>query len=369
MEKSLFIEHIEKWFSGIVLNVVERLNDTERPNPYYHRRMLRKQYSHTGKWEALSANYGFVAADIVIMDSQLPLKRRDKLQSASGDIPKQGLKLMLNESQLTKLHTLRGNIALGNNVDQAQRQIISTIFEDTPRVIQGVWERNEKIFLESLSTGVCLVEDDENTGVGIRVDWGFKDENKFGVSALWSDPVNAKPLNDIDAVLDRVREKGHTITTVKLDRVTARQMLNTTQVKQANAFFVGYNGEGANIQAPALDQFNQYMLAEYGFTFEIIERSVVTEKNGIRTAHKPWSEGKVIFLTSDQVGDLVYSFVGEMLSPVPGVSYQTADDMVLVSKYRKNEPLSEFTSSQARVIPVLAGVDSIYQLDAKVVNE
>lgn len=369
MQESLFIQEIEKWFPGIVLNVVERLNDTERPNPYYHRRMLTKQYSHTGKWESLSANYSIVAADVVAMDSQIPLKKRDSMGSASGDIPKMGLKLMLNENQLTKLHTLRGNIALGSNAEQSQRQIINTIFEDTPRVIQGVWERNEKIFLEALSTGICIVDDDENTGVGIRVDFGYKDENKFGVTALWSDSSNAKPLNDIDVVVEKAREKGHTITSVKLDRVTARAMLNTAQVKQAYGFFVGFNGDNNNLQAPALDRWNQYMAAEYGFTFEIIERSVVTEKNGIRTSHKPWSEGKVIFLTSDNVGDLVYSFVAEMLSPDKSVTYQVADDMVLVSKYRKNDPLTEFTSSQARVLPVLANVDSIYQLDAKVVNE
>lgn len=368
MQESLFIEYINKFFAGIVLNVVTRLNGSENPQPYYHRRMLNKKFSISGKWDALSAEYGIVAADVVAMDSQLPLKRRDALSTASGDIPKQGLKMMLNENQLTKLDTLRGQMALNSNVAAAERQIITQIFEDTPRVITAIYERNEKIFLESLSTGMCEVEDTENTGTSIRVDWGYKDSNKFGVEALWSDAANALPLNDIAEVQKAARAKGHILRTIKMDRTTFENMANTNQMKQQFGFFLIPGGAASPI-APDLTQANQLLTRRFGMTIEIIERTVVTEKNGIRTIHTPWSEGKVIFLTSDTVGDLVYSFIAEMNHPVAGVAYQRADDMILVSKYRQNEPLTEFTSSQGRVIPVLAGVDQIYQLDAKVVNE
>lgn len=367
MQESLFIEYINSLFKGIVLSVVERLNGTENPQPFYHRRMLAKKYSHTGKWESIAADYGIVAADVVAMDSQLPLKKRDALSSASGDIPKQGIKMLLNENELTKLETLRGMQAMGQNVQAATTEIINKIFEDTPRVIQAVYERNEKIFLEALSTGMSVVDTD-NVGTGIRVDFGYKEGNKFGVEALWSNAATAKPLNDIEAVRKQARENGHVLRTVKMDRVTFEDMANTDQMKQQFGFFLIPGGSASPV-APDLEQSNQLLTRRFGLTVEIIERTVVTEKNGVRTSHSPWSEGKVIFLTSDMVGDLVYSFIAEMMHPVAGVAYQTADEMILVSKYRKNEPLTEFTSSQARVLPVLANVNQIYQLDAKTVNE
>ena len=60
--------------------------------------------------------------------------------------------------------------------------------------------------------------------------------------------------------------------------------------------------------------------------------------------------------------------MGEQDAPVAGVSYQTADDFILVSKYRKNDPLAEFTSSQARVVPVICNVEQIYQIDTNLVT-
>src|SRR5690606_38474468 len=123
--------------------------------------------------------------------------------------------------------------------------------------------------------------------------------------------------------------KGQVLRTIKMDRVTFEDMAKTNQMKQQFGFFMVPGGAASPIP-PDLQQVNQILARRFGLGVEIIERSVLTEKNGIRTSHFPWSEGKVIFLPSDNVGDLVYSFVAEMLSPVDGVSYQTADDMVLV---------------------------------------
>ena len=108
METSLFEQYIATYFRPIVLAVTTLLNGTaETPTTYLHRRMLRLSESVTGKWETLLAKNTNVQADIVSMDSSLPLKKRDSLGRASGDIPKSGLELKLNETQLTELQVLR----------------------------------------------------------------------------------------------------------------------------------------------------------------------------------------------------------------------------------------------------------------------
>ena len=48
-----------------------------------------------------------------------------------------------------------------------------------------------------------------------------------------------------------------------------------------------------------------------------------------------------------------------------GVEYAKVDDYILISKYSKNDPLQEFTSSQALVLPVIENVDEIYVLDTQ----
>jgi len=58
--------------------------------------------------------------------------------------------------------------------------------------------------------------------------------------------------------------------------------------------------------------------------------------------------------------------LAEKKHPVAGVSYETANEFILVSKYRVNRPsLREYTTSQARVVPVITNVDKIFTLDSK----
>lgn len=358
MEQSSFIEYIKKYFPGIVIRIVSTLNDSNRPLPYLFKTMLRKQFSVDGKWQSITSIFNRVMADIVAMDSQLPLKKRDAKQTASGDIAKMGVVLWLNENQLTALDTL---VATSSMNPDNMKQILVALFEDTERVIAAIYERLEFMFLQGLSTGIALA-DTENVGSGVRLNYGYLNDNKFGVSVLWNNPTTAKPFDDLSKVVDKATNDGNMITKFMLDRATLNNILATNQAKELFAFSVGF--AGTNTPKPNLDQINSMTQANWGYIFQVVERSVKSEKNGIRTTHKPWEPGMVIGITNDVVGSLVWSNLAEKNRPVAGVSYQTADDYILVSKYRKNDPLSEFTSSQARVVPVISNVDEIYQLDS-----
>lgn len=359
MEQSLFFQWVQKYFPGITLRVVETINGTTSTASYLHRRMLRRDYSVSGKWESVNSANSLVMADVVAMDSSLPLKKRDSISKANGDIPKMGMELQLNEKQLTDLDTL---IAQGGT----NAQILGKLFADTPKVIGGILERIEYMFLEGLSTGVALVEDTENVGTGIRVDYGYYTANKFGTTTVWSNTAST-PFDDIQRVLDKADADGNTITRVMLDRTAFDNMAKTTQAKDLYAF--SQNFVGATIPAPSLEQMNTFVSSKYGFTFEIVNRSIRHEKNGVQTSVKPWADGAVVFVTNDIVGTLVHARLAEQNHPVAGVTYQVADEFILVSKYRMNKPsLSEYTSSQARVVPVINNVDQIYLLDSKTVQ-
>ena len=162
MNESLFIKWVKENFPGIIISVTNKLNDSKTPLRYRFKTMLKPVFSATGKWEALSSSNSLVAADLVAMDSSLPLKMRDSMSSAAGDIYKMGIEFQLNETQLTTLNTM---ISSGS----PKAEIMRKMFEDTPRVIGGMYERQELMFLQGLSTGYALVEeDDANTGIGVR---------------------------------------------------------------------------------------------------------------------------------------------------------------------------------------------------------
>jgi hypothetical protein len=363
MVQSSFIQWIDKYFKGIVVRVTETVNGKNAESlTYLYKQMLRKEFSVTGKWESISTLNTRVSADFVAMDSSLPLKRRDSIGKASGDIAKSGMELWLNEKQLTELDAM---VAQGSS----ESEIVAKLFQDTPRVVIGIYELMEKAFLEGLSSGVTVIDDTENTGTGVRLDYGYLTENRFGVSMLWNN-VNAKPLDDLRKAVKKAKNDGNTITEVYMDEATFENFVATQQV--INYFAWSLKFVGTSVPSPSLEDINAALKKDnkYRFTIHIIDRSIINEKNGKRTVVQPWSAGKVILTGTTQVGVLAYARLAEMNHPVEGISYQTADDYILVSMFRQNRPsLAEFTTSQARVVPVVCNVEQIYQVDTLTVQE
>lgn len=361
MEKTLYFEYVRKYFPKLVLSIVEKLNErNETSLSYLFRQLLTPQYSVDGRWESLIGAYTRVAADVVAMDSPLPLKNRDSLSQAGGDIPKLGMELFLNEKQMSDIDAM---IAQGMDVEVVARKI----FEDTPRVISGIYERLEAMFLQGLSTGVALADED-NAGTGVRIDYGYLPTNQFGVKIQWEgNATTALPLDDIEAVMSKARDDGNRIVKAYADACWIDQFCRNQQVREQFAFFQGFVGD--KIPSLSEEQAAEVLRNRFGVTLEKVDRSIRTEKNGKQTVVTPWKQGTIVFVCDTQVGSLVWTRLAELNHPVAGVTYQTADSYILVSKYRENRPsLREYTTSQARVVPVISSPDRIYTLDIKTVQ-
>ena len=368
MDVSLYVEQVRAYFPGIAARVVQNLNGTRNPanRSYRHLTMLRTQYSPDLKWQSLTTVNGTaVAADVIAMDSSIPLKMRDSFGGATGDVPKIAMEMALREKELTDLDIIART--RGNNGQNAE--LIQRLFRDTERCITGVYERLEYMFLEGLSTGYTTHVDPNNVGLGVRVNYGYDSANAFTVFDEWvGNPTTATPITDLTAAQEKARQDGNIIIRFMMDRATFNAMIATTQVKQEVAAALGFFG--STIPTPTADQANNALQAKYGWTIEIVERSVVTEKDGTRTTRTPWGAGQVIGITDNIVGNLTWGTLAEMNHPDAKVNYTTVQNYILVSKYRLNRPsLAEFTSSQALVIPVIDNVNGIYKIDTTTATE
>jgi len=356
MEKSLFPAWVDKYFKMFTQKIVEKLNGTTNPLTYLHRTMLKKEYSPTLRWGSLSTSNTVVSADVVAMDSSLPLKKRDSLKKADGEIPKIGMKLALNETTMNELNIL---LAVGGQ----DSEVLRKLFADTNKVVSGVWERLEFMFHQAVSTGMILVADDDNPGLGIRVNFNHPAANKFGVAKGWSDSA-AKPIDDIDRVIEAARPSGNTIRYILMDKPTWNKFKVNQQVREQYAFYRDF--VGTNIPpVQSVEKANEFLQAAYGVTIQVIDRHVLVEKDGKQKSVKPWADNAVVFLTDLNVGSLTYGRLAEETFPDKAVDYQKVDDFILVSKYHKNDPIKEFTSSQAIVLPVINNIDNIYILDCE----
>jgi hypothetical protein len=222
------------------------------------------------KSKAISLCGKLVSADVVALSSSLPLKKRDKFSTASGEIPKMGMKMSMNEKQMSDVEILKARGA-------SEQELVKLIFEDEVKCTMGIYEKLEFIFLQAFSTGVALVENENNVGTGVRVDYGYSDDNKFGVTANWSD-ANAKPIDDIKNVIKAAKQKGETLRFMFLDPDTLDLLCNNTQVKEQFAFSMNF--VGGNIPTLDSDQIKSVFQSRLKLTIVEVDRYVMVERNG-----------------------------------------------------------------------------------------
>lgn len=362
MNQSLFIEYVSKIWPKLSLYVNEKTNGRKEPLKYFHKEMLTPVYSADQKWEGTSANVTFVAADMVSLDSPLPLKKRDAIATASGVLPKIGMKKRLSETDINAINIMKAHLSLmdGQAAKDQKNRIFTKIINDGLACSTGIDERNEANFLAALSDGVIVIEDEKNTGVGLRVNFGYLPENSFGV--VTEGTVTG---DDIERVLNKANEDGNSVSAIAIAKSTYNSIRKTEWAKMlvANYKEQSYSNP-ANLAVPTAASFDEAFEAEYGVTFFKIDRSVVTEKNGVRKSYKPFNANKLVFLPStENVGSLVWGTLAEDTNRVAGVEYSTVDQYKLISRYSKNDPLEEFTNGQALVLPVIEGVEQIYTID------
>lgn len=359
MEKSLFIEYIEKFFKGIVGKITEKINGKPKEQQLLHKTMLTEEYSADLSWGSSELDTSIVAADVVSMDSSLPLKSRDKVSSAHGTIPKIGIKYKKGEKAISDINVMK---AKGVN----EQTVASKIFNDVQKVIKGIKVRIEIMFLQALSTGYTFVDDPDNIGTGIRVNFGYKDENMFHAKAAKWGNVIATPQDDVHQLFDKAGEDGNPIGLVLISK---KYFNYFRQSEQGKTLAANYQQrvvtDDTKLPVPSRSLMLEALEDEYGAPFQVVDTSFKIElANGKKDNVYPWKEGNIVAIPSEKVGRLVYGTLAEETNPVSGVSYQKSGSYILVAEFSKTDPLQEFTTGQALALPVIDGAESIYVLHA-----
>lgn len=360
MDRTLFSGFVDKFFRLVIGKITEKYNDKLKETPLLHKTMLTEEYSADLTWGATELNQSIVAADVVALDSALPLKKRGSLAVATGKLPKLGIKYKKGEKAISDI-----NVMIARGTDEAT--VASKIFDDASKVIKAIDVRTEVLFLQGLSTGVILTSDDSNDGTGIRVDFGFKAENTFHcLGSEWSDAANSSPQDDLQQLFDKAAEDGNSIGHAYISKRYLDLFRKSAQGKLLAANYLNQVVTDASLlPVPSRNTFLDALNDEYGATFHIVDASFKYEKaDGTTASIRPWEEANIVGVPAEQVGRLVYGTLAEETNPVANVAYQKSGTHILVSKYSKNDPLEEFTAGQSICLPVIDGVGGIYILHA-----
>jgi hypothetical protein len=352
MLESLFSKYLKK-FMPKLQRLIETVNHKHENLTYLYKDHLRREYSVDNKWESTTADTTYVAADFVSMDSPLPIKKRDTIATANGKLPKIGISRVLKESDITALRIMEAQPGNAN-------LIAKKLANDPIACANGIDERNEYNFLYGFSRGYVAIKDDDNDGALLRLNYRYFEKNTF-----YATEKGQISLEDIKRVLEKAEENGDIITNIWMSKMTYDKLRQTREAKELVA---NYNGQvftdNTSLPVPIASKFDEAFADETGGVQIVkVNRSVIVERDGKRQSVKPWDDNRIIFVTSDYVGTLIYGRLAEQDNPVDGVIYQTIDSYKLIARFRETNPLRETTTGQAMVAPVIENVDQLYVLD------
>lgn len=353
MLQSLFYKYLERFFP-MLQRLIETVNK-KRGNSltYLYKEHLNEEYSPDNKWESTISDTTYVAADFVSMDSALPIKQRDTIQTANGKLPKIGISRILRESDINTLNTME---AQGGNAQLISRKLAN----DPVACAQGIDERNEFNFLFGLSNGYMAIKDEDNPNALMRINFNYLPENTFA-SSTKGEPE----LEDILDVIDKAAEKGVTIRFIWLSKQTYDALRHTRGARELSANYERrIVSDDYTLPVPTPNKFDEAFADETsGVQFVKVNRSVIIEKDGKRTSVKPWNDNRIIFVADEIVGTYVYGRLAETTNPVENVLYQLVDNYKLIARFRETNPLRETTTGQAIGAPIIENIDTIYVLD------
>ena len=355
MNESLYAQYVSKFFP-ILQKYLEKINGKRTKRlTYLHKTMLDMEYSPDGKWESTTVNTTYVTADYVAVDSEVPLKGRDTLATSNGKIPKIGISRVLKESDILAI-----NVMIAQGATQAQ--LARKLSDDAQFCRVSIDEKNEKSFLEALCNGYVAIKDEDNKNKDaiMRLNYGYFPDNTFGATVK-----GEITIEDMKRVIEKADADGNTIIKICISKTTYNKLRQTKEAKELVANYKGQTFTPDSVlPTPTATIFNEAFADDNnGVEFQIIDRTVIVEKDGVKKSIKPWNDNRLVFICNEKVGTLVYGRLAEQSNPVRGVSYQLIDTFKLISKYSKNDPLREVTSGQAFVCPVISDVDQIYVLD------
>lgn len=364
MAVSNFIEIVDKYLAGVVGQITDKYNDRYAPETLLYRRYLTEEYSADLIWSSAEFQNNIVAADVVSLNSSLPLKKRDTVSTAVGQIPKIGISFARSEKFLTDITVMAARGA-------REAEIATKILADVARAINGVEVRTEILFEQALSTGYCLVDDETTPNAGIRVNFGYKAENFFNATtAAWSNVANATPLDDLDQLFEKASADGTTIAEVLLSKRAFNYLRNSVQGKQLAATFAGQVIVSlSTLIKPSRGAMLAALEDNYGCPFTIVDSSFrIEDKAGKTVTIKPFEEANVVAVPSTTVGRLVYGTLAEESRPVADVTYAKAGSHILVAEFGETNPLREFTTAQSLCLPVIDNAANTYILQSETVE-
>lgn len=310
-----------------------------RNNPYFSWKTLSNQLEQPN-----------IAAELQSDNSTGARKRRDIMQSATGDLP-----LMSISREMTRSEIKEYQIALAlANGNATATELVRAWADDVTFCYNGVQSEYEYIAWALLSNAGKLAFNAANNvyfSNEFDLDYQVDSTQKTKNTTAWSDATNATPIEDMQAVMKAAKPLGLNLRELWINIDNWYLLQSTKQIRELTQVYLG--GAAIAQSVPSLEQVNAAIKnLPYlgGTTIHVVDQTITREaKDGTRTSSNPFADNVMVFTESTVLGSSQYSILSQ---DDPAVLYAQRGN-TLIKKYGTQEPLGEVTIGESDGIPVL----------------
>ena len=301
------------------------------------------------------------AASIVDRNAPAPLRGRQGLEKLSGSIPAIKESFRMTEDDYRNYLTIQ-SMSLS---DDAKRKILlDLLFADLKRAGDAPLKRIDIMVLQALSLGKVTANAANNPDglILTDIDLLMPLNNFKTVAEKWSVFASATPITDIRNIVQAANAVG-----LIFDRMlmTPNTFWKLQKCDETSKMLGGFFRLLPNQKIlPTMDQVNEFLVANYFPTIDIVNETIGIEKDGIMSTIRPFNDTSVTFIPKGKLGVIHNAFSIEQMEPVDTVSYATYEN-VLIKKYQQHNPWGEFTDCELNAFPGLETIDSICILDVE----
>jgi len=325
----------------------------------------------TLKYETLIGSKGNrVAADVVSYNSSAPEKTRKVISRLTGDIPPTRMKKIMRETDINDYNQLK---AMGT---PNMAELLALVFGDVDACVDGVNARLEWLAIQAMAGGTITLSTTNNAGVVTEdvIDFQLPTANKEVEGAAnyyWTTGAYSTniPITDIETIVAEAKAAGSGIKYMIMNRTKWIAFRTSTQV-QNYCISSAYIGGTAIRYVPTLKQVND-MLASFGLPMLVVVDTSIdieTAAHGI-TSYDPWLDSSaadryVLFAPQLPLGNMLVGPIA-METNTPKQCTLSKKGHIIVSKWSKADPITEFTMGETNAFPSWPTIDSCWILDTE----
>lgn len=283
-----------------------------------------------------------VSASVHALDTATQIASREAIQKGA-----QGLALIKRQIPITEKDIIKIN---SPRTDAELEMVVSELYNDSEKMVEGVRVRAEAMRMELLSSGKIKIEEN---GVKVTIDYKLPNGNKKSFN--WSNAETSTPLDDLETLAAAVESESGVRPTRML---TSRKIQNA--LRKNKSIREAVHGVNA-AKIVTLEELNSLLndlqlpiLATYEAKYK------VEGAKGYETK-RYFPENVISMFNDGLLGESIWGLTAEEVALIGSGEMETASMVgnIFVGTYTKVDPVSEWTKAAATMIPSCPYMDEI----------